>query len=270
MGIFSYTGKTYRGYRQLSKNGLFDLRDIIKTFLPNRWKKEPIWENLCHYYGRNRLFLPKISVETLFPGFNEIPVKFSLSPLGDWSANLNDQMALAKLASLLSPQAVLEVGSFRGYTARLLAENTPSETTIHTVDINPEHGEAYLNTPLERKIKRHIGSLDSCSLKDLKFDFIFLDADHKKEAVKADTKILLSLLAEQGVLLWHDYADWGWISGYNGVPEALSELSPKIPIVAIPGTALAIHRQGWTYEHYQPAITAFLSANNQSRWITNA
>ncbi|WP_172957410.1 hypothetical protein [Aphanothece sacrum] len=48
------------------------------------------------------------------------------------------------------------------------------------------------------------------------------------------------------------------------------ELSKEIPILAIPGTALAIYRKGWTEEDLQPAITAFSSTNNQSRWTTKS
>jgi hypothetical protein len=233
----------------------------MKILVPNSWKKSPIWENICQHYGHNRLMLPEFSIEDLFPGFSQMLVTIKLLPQGDWSANLIDQIVLTKFAVLLQPQTILEVGSFRGYTARMLAENTSPETIIYTLDINPNHGEAYRNTPLENRIKRYITPLSSSTpqeLSDIKFDFIFLDADHRREAVEHDTKILFSMLSENGILFWHDYADWGWMSGQNGVPEALSVFAREKPILSVPGTNLAVYRQGWTENAVNSAIEKFV------------
>ncbi len=269
MGLISYPIKIYQQFREASAKNSLELREILRILVPNRWKQEKMWEDIGRKYGRKRLLLPQLTVEEVFPGFNDIPIMLNKLPLGDWSTSLIDQIVLTKLARLLSPKTILEVGSFRGYTARLLAENTPPETIIHTVDINPNHGEAYRNTPLETRIKRHVGSLHSSALdllKNEKFDLIFLDADHRKEAVEADTQVLLPMLAENGLLLWHDYADWGWISGYNGVPEVLAQFSQTIPIFGIPNTALAIHCQSWTHKTLNANTVA--TVVDDSRWTT--
>ena len=183
----------------------------------------------------------------------------SLLPSGGWSTPLMDQIVLAKLVRLLQPGSVLEVGSFRGYTTRLLAENASPTTEIHALDIKPNHGEAYSNTPLAGRIKRLIGSLDKWPLEAAvrrRYDFIFLDADHQQAAVESDTRHLLRMLAEDGLLLWHDYADWGWMSGWNRVPEVLHAFSKERPILGIPGTSLAVYRQGWTEEDVADSIDA--------------
>ncbi len=246
-------------------------RELLKIVVPGRWQSEPMFESICQRFGHKRLMLPEFTIEELFPGFERTQVNISYLPKGTWSTPVTDQVALAKFANLLRPGNLLEVGSFRGYTARLLAENTPAECVVHTLDIVPDHGEAYINTPLEGRIKRHFGSLQNSipdSLIGQQFDFIFLDADHKQEAVESDTKSLLPMLAAGGAMFWHDYADWGWISEWNRVPEVLSGLSKQFPILSIAGTALAVYRKGWDYQEVSCAVESWKKSVNQSQWET--
>lgn len=246
-------------------------RELLKKVVPGRWQGAPILENVCQQFGHKRLLLPEASIEKLFPGFVETPVTISLLPRGSWSTPLTDQIVLAKLARLLRPKAILEVGSFRGYTTRLLAENTEPSTIIHALDIDPDHGEAYRNTPLEKRITRLVGSLDRWPVETaerLKYDFIFLDADHKQEPVESDTKHLLSMLSDSGWMFWHDYADWGWMSAWNRVPEVLHAHSTERPILSLPGTSLAVYREGWTEADVAPAILDRAATADGSHWTT--
>jgi predicted O-methyltransferase YrrM len=247
------------------------VREFLKIVMPGRWQSANILENICQHYGHSRLLLPEFSVEDLFPGLNELSITVSGMPRGSWSTPITDQVMLAKLARFLRPKNILEVGSFRGYTARLLAENTAPDCTIHALDINPDHGEAYIKSPLKSRIRRHIGSLKEQapeSLKGISFDFVFVDADHQFEAVDSDTRTIRPLLAEGGVLIWHDYSDWGWMSSWNRVPEFLHNLSKEIPILTIPGTTLALHRRGWTYQVVEKAIEEWRRLSGRSHWET--
>ena len=245
------------------------VREFLKIVVPGRWQSAHILENICQHYGHRRLHLPEFSVEELFPGLNETPITVSSMPRGSWSTPITDQVMIAKLARLLRPKNILEVGSFRGYTARLLAENTASDCIIHALDINPDHGEAYIKSPLKSRIRRHIGSLKDQppeSLKGISFDFVFVDADHQFEAVESDTRTIIPLLAEAGVLIWHDYSDWGWMSSWNRVPEFLQNLSKEIPILTIPGTTLALHRRGWIYQDVEKAVEEWMRLSGRSHW----
>jgi SAM-dependent methyltransferase len=247
------------------------MRELLKIAVPGRWQSAEILENLCQHYGHRRLLLPEFSTAVLFPGIDETPITMSRLPLGEWSAPTTDQAMLAKLARLLDPATILEVGSFRGYTARLLAENTSPGCTIHALDINPEHGEAYRNTPLSTRITRHFEPLADplpASLRGLRFDFVFIDADHQFNGVERDTAAVLPALADDGLLVWHDYADWGWMSTWNRVPEFLYNLSNEIPILSIPGTRLAVHRRGWAAEDVHRAIADWERQASQSHWET--
>jgi hypothetical protein len=245
------------------------VRELLKIAVPGRWQSAEILENICQHYGHKRLLLPEFAIEELFPGIDETAITMSNVPRGSWSAPITDQAMLAKLARLLQPANLLEIGSFRGYTARLLAENTPADCVVHALDIQPDHGEAYRNSSLSRRIRRHVGSLGESlpeSLRGLRFDFIFIDADHQFEAVERDTNAILPCLAEGGVVVWHDYSDWGWMSVWNRVPEFLHNLSREIPILSIPGTTLAIHRRGWTRQDVQRAVEGWASNSGQSHW----
>lgn len=250
-------------------SGHICVRELLKIFIPGRWQSAEILEDICRHYGHERLHLQGFAVEKLFPGIHESTISVSSLARGSWSAPATDQMMLAKLARLTQPEHVLEIGSFRGYTARLLAENTSSDCVIHALDTNPHHGEAYLNSSLTSRIVRHFGSLaDSFpeSLKGISFDLIFIDADHKFEAVEKDTKEIIPFLAERGLLLWHDYSDWGWMSAWNRVPEFLRDLSREIPVLSIPGTTLAIHRRGWTDREVAKAVEDWNNSPTRSQW----
>jgi len=201
----------------------------------------------------------------MLEGFDEAPVVLRELPAGSWSSPIADVVMLAKLAICLKPKRVLEVGSFRGYTAKNLAEHTPPETRILAFDRDPRHGSAYQGLAIAAKIDRRVDDISAKAFANDPrghYDFIFLDADHTYESVKRDTEILLPLLSADGAFVWHDYANWGRFSRKNGVPEALHELAERIPIAAIGGSWLAMHRPAWS----TPAGSAALTAASQSAY----
>jgi hypothetical protein len=207
----------------------------------------------------------------MFPGISEIPITVSQLPRGSWSTPLVDQVVLTKIVKSVNAKMILEVGSFRGYTARILAENLSAGGLIHCVDKASDHGQAYENSEAASRIRRHVGSLEEVvdtSLRGLEFDLIFLDADHSLAAVRRDTSMLLPRLAQDGIFVWHDYADWGWMSGWNRVPELLAELASTLPILAIPGCTLALHAKYWTPDHILPTLERWQAEGPPSDWTT--
>ena len=80
---------------------------------------------------------------------------------------------------------------------------------------------------------------------DATLDFVFIDADHRYEAVKHDTEIALQLLKPDGWIVWHDYANWGYFSGACGVPEYLAEFKKTHSVAQILGSNMAVHRPCW-------------------------
>lgn len=155
---------------------------------------------------------------------------------------------LLKIAVCTEPKRLMEIGSFRGYTALFLAQHVSPDAKIVTIDRHPDHGEAYRKTSLAGMIERRIGETDRAMFardESASYDLIFVDADHSYRSVRKDTELVLPLLSPAGFIVWHDYANWGYFDGQNGVPEYLGELGTKLPIGHILGSTLAIHSPSW-------------------------
>jgi predicted O-methyltransferase YrrM len=228
---------------------------------------------LCHFL-KQRLTLPELSLQDLFEDFNEQPVTLHQLPRGAWSTPTADVVMLLKVALCSKPKKLLEVGSFRGYTALYLAQHVSSDAKIVTVDRYPEHGEAYRNTRYASMIERRIGETSvSMYQQDMpgSYDLIFIDADHSYEGVKHDTELVLPLVSPTGFILWHDYANWGYFDGKNGVPEYLKQLSERLSIAHIIGSDVAIYSPAWAGEQkqrYENAIQPKVHPNQVDPWQT--
>jgi len=210
--------------------------------------KRPRLEAALSALDRGRLKLPVVNPRGLFDGFDRHPVTLTALPSGPWSSPLADVVTLVKIALSIKPHRVLEVGSYRGFTTKLLAEHTPADAAVVAFDQDPRHGAAYRDTPLAKKIERRVGKVTREAFANDapgSYDLIFLDADHLYGAVKQDTEVLLPLLAPMGVFVWHDYGNWGRFSKKNGVPEYLHEVAQSRPVASVGGTLLAVHSPAW-------------------------
>jgi hypothetical protein len=195
--------------------------------------------------------LPERNPADCIPDFDSTEVRIRQCPDGAWSTPLIDTVVLVKGALGFRSRRILEIGSYLGHTARMLAENTGPAARITTLDEYPEHGSAYRGTALEQKIDRRIGKVSPEHFRaGEKYDLIFVDADHRFESAVNDTRVALGLLADTGVLVWHDYQQQNHFQGMNDVPEALKIFSAHIPIVALKGTWLAVYSRypGWETE----------------------
>ncbi|SEL84872.1 Predicted O-methyltransferase YrrM [Olivibacter domesticus] len=91
---------------------------------------------------------------------------------------------LSMISHLISPQKILEIGTFTGYATICLAEGLTEQGVLHTIDINEELEErvqAYFNASgFGHKIKYHVGEATNIipSLSET-FDLVFIDADKK-------------------------------------------------------------------------------------------
>jgi len=158
-----------------------DLSKPIASVLTPVLRNRPFADRtLCHLL-RQRLTLPSLSLSDLFDDFDDQPVTLRKMPRGSWSTPTQDIVLLLKLALCAKPRRILEVGSFRGYTALYLAQNVEADATIVTVDRYSEHGEAYRQTPEAARIERRVGETGpELFAQDTRasYDFIFIDADH--------------------------------------------------------------------------------------------
>ena len=139
--------------------------------------------------------------------------------------NPGDRRALYYLIMALKPQNVLEVGTHVGastvHIARALKRLNQNGrmTSVDILDVNrPDQGAwKQMGLPMSPRdfalqlecldhIDFHTGaSLDLMHTTRQRYDFVFLDGDHRAGAVYQEISVALSILRTYGVILLHDY-----------------------------------------------------------------
>ena len=192
-------------------------------------------------------------IKNSHPGINEIRLRDLLAirenvnddpfirsffpPIGMGSVTLVDQIVLLALAQITTPEKIIEVGTFLGFTTSLLSMNTsakivsidlPQTSELKELKYNDElievdgnhnddflrkqqalKGEMYLEflTKEQRErvelVKADSTTIDFRSEFD-QADFVFIDGGHEKSIVEKDTTNARSLVSE-GVIIWHDF-----------------------------------------------------------------
>jgi len=89
---------------------------------------------------------------------------------------------LSMISSMVKPQAILELGTFTGYSAICLASGLPEGGMLHTIEANEEMEELIRKfirkSGLEKKITLHIGKAEDIIPRlNLTFDLVFIDAE---------------------------------------------------------------------------------------------
>lgn len=89
---------------------------------------------------------------------------------------------LSMFSHMIRPSAILEIGTYTGYSAICLAEGLAPEGKLHTIDINDELKamvERYIQlSGMKEKIITHSGNaLDIIPTLAETFDLVFIDAD---------------------------------------------------------------------------------------------
>lgn len=190
-----------------------------------------------------RDFLPKLPPQKCIPEFESSRVVITQGPAGPWATPLMDTFVLLKGAAGFQPRSVLEIGSYLGVTARLLAENTGAECRIYALDQDPEHGQAYRGLPIERKITQLVGRASlALAEQGAPYDLVFIDGDHEREGALRDSLLAWNLLSEKGVIFWHDYQTVDYFIHREGsVPEAIRAFQDLVgaKVVALEDTMLA-------------------------------
>jgi len=107
------------------------------------------------------------------------------------------------LVSAIGARRVLEVGTFTGYSALMMASALPEDGELVTLEIEPAHAalaqEFFDRSPHGHKIRLvHGAALDSLERLSPPFDFGFVDAD--KENYPAYYEGVLGLLRDGGIL----------------------------------------------------------------------
>ncbi len=128
-----------------------------------------------------------------------------------------------------------------------------SEAQLHSSDsLNDKfltwqrslHGAYYLrNLPSEAKSRLHEITADSRTLsledfpnsRDDTYCFAFIDGGHDEPTVKSDTALASSVIAENGVLVWHDFNS----QIHHDVTSVVNALSESGRVYSVENTLLA-------------------------------
>lgn len=111
---------------------------------------------------------------------------------------------LSIISKIVRPNAILELGTYTGYSAICLAEGLVKNGELHTLDINEElqtiQNKYFELSGFRTQIHQHLGeALNILPTLDMKFDLIFMDAD--KPNYPAYFDLIIDKLNPGGILL---------------------------------------------------------------------
>jgi hypothetical protein len=147
-------------------------------------------------------------------------------------------------ASVQSGAEIIEIGTFDGRTTLNFAVNAAAHQKIFTLDLPPDVPTRFTHSPGERAYvdkpifgrhflnappewQRSCGRITQLLGDSATFDWtqhhgqaglVFVDGSHTYETVLTDSDAALRLVADRGMIIWHDYGVW------EGVTRALEEL----------------------------------------------
>lgn len=235
------------------------------TLLRTHQQHRQIRKGLLQQYGHYAEYLlPQRRLSDLFPEHVHVMVQI---PMGQIVRDnviempLPELLSLAALTQALQPQQVFEFGTYIGASTMAIAQNSSADTHIYTLDLDPDihaqylqnagynrrfvfrPGERFQGKPEQKKITQlYVGS-DSFDFSPYygKMDFIFIDANHSYDYVKADTLAAFKMLKAGGVIVWDDYVWKEENAECVGVTRYLNELADTKPIYRIAQTRLGIY-----------------------------
>ena len=109
---------------------------------------------------------------------------------------------IVHLAQIIKPKKYLEVGTYRAGLFNLMI---PIAEELIAVDINPDakkyirHSDKTIFFEMESRLFWNVAKV-----KNYRFDLIFIDGDHSKNAVREDFFGALSVINDEGIILLHD------------------------------------------------------------------
>ena len=187
----------------------------------------------------------------------ELPALLS----GGGGTELDEWVYLAIASKLLRPSKVLEIGTFTGRTTSAFILNSPPGATVISLDLPPSAPlndttrSKYIKTDLDLVASREVGSFlrlvglegryEQILCDSMNFDpephrdsveLGFIDGAHALEYVRNDTEKMAIVMADRGLVFWHDYGGKG---SFRPLAQYLEGLADRLAIYRIAGTSLA-------------------------------
>jgi predicted O-methyltransferase YrrM len=209
-------------------------------------------------------------VEDKFPGTN-VEITLTMPPSGIGSLLTLESALLVALLKLTDARFVFEIGTYNGNTALLLANNTPDDAVVTSLDLPPEEievqdevnldlqvanendqflrqvfkstGPFYVNrASLAVKSKIRLLNENSLSFDPARHgligtqDLVFIDGGHDYETIRNDTAKAFKMAKPDSVILWHDYKS----TIHTEVEDFLCDLSLEQDLIGIGSTMLCM------------------------------
>ncbi len=226
---------------------------LSTPIIPSIWRglkkivqNDPLATTLyTRVFENGKLSLDWVCPETLCPPTDSIlfPVQYPLHAGED--APLADMLFLLNLAKGRKARRILEVGTYRARTTYAFYLNCP-EAEITSYDIQNLKSKYRDMLVLEPRVSLRLESFQEAEEKlkrEKQYDFIFIDGSHKVEDVVRDSLLAFKIVANGGVIIWHDYRKNGYLTELLKVPEGLARLSQKEHIRGVKGTTCAIYEK---------------------------
>ena len=208
--------------------------------------------------------LPRVPLTKILPGVEEAEVLLprAFDRKTGTSISVEEACHLGAMAKCLAVAKALEIGTYDGNTALVLAANLAAEGVVVTVDLPPDFdmqkqaaltysdgefnltprdqlGRQYQGHPLSARIRQVYGDSAALNWSALggPFDLVFIDGCHSEAYVWSDSKNAINHLAPRGVIVWHDY---GMLTAVSNVVDRLASEITRMRVYALEGTRLAI------------------------------
>jgi predicted O-methyltransferase YrrM len=181
-------------------------------------------------------------IDALRQAFDETYVDFGLDPraLFWFSIKGSDATALYDYVTATKPTTCLQIGTFAGFSALLIADALRRSGGGHITAIDPEIPHENVMTPVDvaRRVADRLELTEHCSfvrgwgstmiglppyerwkhtvplvgqslLTELgSVDLVFIDADHSVSATVADFMLVKDFIPEGGAVVFHDVFNW--------------------------------------------------------------
>jgi predicted O-methyltransferase YrrM len=209
--------------------------------------------------------LPRVPLAEVLPVTRRVEVSIpnAFERKFGTSISVEEACHLGAIARSLPARKVLEIGTYDGNSALVLATNSHPESVVVTVDLPPDWDPikdqsalAFAAEPINltdrgqlgRQIREHpaaarvkqvfgdSGSLDWSNFGG-PFDLIFIDGCHTEKYVESDTRNAMRQLAPGGIIVWHDY---GMIPDVSAVVDRFARQQGDLKFAALEGTRLAM------------------------------
>lgn len=236
-------------------------RSSLSWLLRGHLAKDKIFVSQTYWFTGT---LPRVALTEILPGVeqSELVLPRAFDRKSGTSISLEEACHLAAIAKCTKAVNALEIGTYDGNTALVLAANLRPEGAVVTVDLPPDFdlekqdsltysdvelnltqrhqlGRQYRGHQLSTRIRQVYG--DSAALDwntfGGPFDLVFIDGCHSEQYVRVDSQNAMNHLAPGGVIIWHDY---GMIPEVSKVVDQIANEITNMKVYALEGTRLAV------------------------------